>query len=41
MEASSMGSIVLNRTDVVVGVDTHKHEHTAVAIDGLAGAWAT
>lgn len=32
-----MGSIVLDRTDVVVGVDTHKHEHTAVAVDGLGG----
>lgn len=32
-----MGSIVLDRTDIVVGVDTHKHEHTAVAIDGLGG----
>lgn len=32
-----MGSIVLDRTDVVVGVDTHKREHTAVAVDGLGG----
>lgn len=32
-----MGSIVLDRTDAVVGVDTHKHQHTAVAVDGLGG----
>jgi transposase len=30
-------SIALNRADVVVGVDTHKHEHVAVAIDGFGG----
>jgi transposase len=32
-----MGSIALNRTDVLVGIDTHKHRHAAVAIDGLGG----
>ena len=30
-----MDSIALGRTDVVVGVDTHKDRHTAVAVDGL------
>lgn len=32
-----MTSIALDRGDVVVGVDTHKDEHVAVAIDGLGG----
>jgi len=32
-----MTSIALERTDVVIGVDTHKDEHVAVAIDGLGG----
>lgn len=32
-----MGSIVLDRTEVVVGVDTHKQEHVAVVVDGLGG----
>lgn len=32
-----MTSIALGRTDVIVGVDTHKDEHVAVAIDGLGG----
>jgi transposase len=32
-----MTSIALGRGDVVVGVDTHKDEHVAVAIDGLGG----
>jgi len=32
-----MTSIALGRSDVVVGVDTHKDEHVAVAIDGLGG----
>ena len=32
-----MPSIALERTDVIVGVDTHKDEHVAVAIDGLGG----
>lgn len=32
-----MGSIALDRRDVIVGVDTHKHEHVAVAIDGIGG----
>lgn len=32
-----MTSIALERSDVIVGVDTHKHEHVAVAIDGLGG----
>lgn len=30
-------SIALGRGDVVVGVDTHKDEHVAVALDGLGG----
>lgn len=33
-----MTSIALGRTDVIVGVDTHKDQHMAVAIDGLGGA---
>ncbi len=32
-----MSSITLERTDVIVGVDTHKDEHVAVVIDGLGG----
>ena len=32
-----MASIALERTDVIVGVDTHKDEHVAVALDGLGG----
>lgn len=32
-----MPSIALERTDVIIGVDTHKDEHVAVAIDGLGG----
>jgi len=32
-----MTSIALQRSDVIVGVDTHKDEHVAVAIDGLGG----
>jgi transposase len=32
-----MPSISLGRHDVIVGVDTHKDEHVAVAIDGLGG----
>ena len=32
-----MSSIALHRDDVIVGVDTHKHEHVAVVIDGLGG----
>jgi transposase len=32
-----MSSIALDRGDVIVGVDTHKDEHVAVAIDGLGG----
>ncbi len=32
-----MTSMALGRGDVVVGVDTHKDEHVAVAIDGLGG----
>jgi len=32
-----MPSIALQRSDVIVGVDTHKDEHVAVAIDGLGG----
>jgi len=32
-----MPSIALERSDVIVGVDTHKDEHVAFAIDGLGG----
>ena len=32
-----MPSIALGRGDVIIGVDTHKNEHVAVAIDGLGG----
>lgn len=32
-----MSSIALGRNDVIVGVDTHKDQHVAVAIDGLGG----
>ncbi len=32
-----MPSLNLQRTDVVVGVDTHKDEHLAVALDGIGG----
>lgn len=32
-----MPSIALKRSDVIIGVDTHKDEHVAVAIDGLGG----
>ena len=32
-----MPSIALEHSDVIVGVDTHKDEHVAVAIDGLGG----
>lgn len=32
-----MASLDLQRTDIVVGVDTHKEQHTAVALDGLGG----
>jgi transposase len=32
-----MSSIALGPGDVIVGVDTHKNEHVAVAIDGLGG----
>ena len=32
-----MASIALERTDVIVGVDTHKDRHAAVTIDGLGG----
>ena len=32
-----MPSIALGRGDVVVGVDTHKDQHVAVALDGLGG----
>jgi transposase len=36
-EEINMTSIALNREDVVVGVDTHKEKHLAVALDGLGG----
>ncbi|MDQ3354248.1 MAG: IS110 family transposase [Actinomycetota bacterium] len=32
-----MPSLALARTDVIVGVDTHKDTHVAVALDGLGG----
>jgi transposase len=32
-----MASIALERSDVIVGVDTHKDQHVAVALDGLGG----
>ncbi len=32
-----MPSIALGRGDVIVGIDTHKDEHVAVALDGLGG----
>jgi transposase len=32
-----MASIALERSDVIIGVDTHKDEHVAVAVDGLGG----
>jgi transposase len=32
-----MPSIALERTDVIVGVDTHKQSHVAVTVDGLGG----
>lgn len=33
-----MTSIALGRSDVIIGVDTHKDQHVAFAIDGLGGA---
>ena len=32
-----MTSIALERSDVIIGVDSHKDEHVAVAIDGFGG----
>ena len=32
-----MPSLNLHRNDIVVGVDTHKDEHVAVALDGIGG----
>ena len=32
-----MPSIALEQGDVIVGVDTHKDAHVAVAIDGFGG----
>ena len=32
-----MPSLNLHRNDIVVGVDTHKEEHVAVALDGIGG----
>jgi len=34
-----MTSIALEPGDAIVGVDTHKDQHVAVAIDGLGGLW--
>jgi len=39
-EINNMASIALGRSDVVVGVDTHKDQHVAVALDGLGGRLA-
>jgi transposase len=36
-EINSMSSMALCREDVIIGVDTHKDAHVAVAIDGLGG----
>src|SRR6185369_8119711 len=38
--STAMTSLALERTDVIVGVDTHKDEHVAFAIDGLGGRLA-
>lgn len=35
-----MPSMTLARTDAIVGVDTHKDQHVAVAVDGLGGRLA-
>jgi len=35
-----MSSMQLRRSDVIVGVDTHKNEHAAVLLDGLGGRLA-
>lgn len=35
-----MPSMTLARTDAIVGVDTHKDRHVAVAVDGLGGRLA-
>ena len=35
-----MPSIALARTDAIIGVDTHKDQHVAVAVDGLGGRLA-
>lgn len=32
-----MPSLNLRRSDIVIGVDTHKDEHVAVALDGIGG----
>jgi transposase len=32
-----MSSVALGRSDVIIGVDTHKDQHVAVAVDGLGG----
>jgi transposase len=32
-----MPSMTLARTDAIIGVDTHKDQHVAVAVDGLGG----
>ena len=32
-----MSSIALEHRDVIVGVDTHKDQHVAAALDGLGG----
>jgi transposase len=36
-----MTSIALERIDVIIGVDTHKDQHVAVALDGLGGRLGT
>ncbi|MCB8914159.1 IS110 family transposase, partial [Rhodococcus rhodochrous] len=35
-----MSSMQLRRDDVIVGVDTHKNTHVAVALDGFGGRLA-
>jgi transposase len=36
-EINNMAIIALHPDDVVIGVDTHKEQHVAVALDGLGG----
>ncbi len=34
-ESAMMPSLDLRRNEIVIGVDTHKDEHVAVALDGI------